>query len=60
MQAPFLSGISLSLNFNEEHLGHKICAQGMVVFQALEQTSEGRITVPKPLQCPEPVRRKKR
>lgn len=21
----------------EEHLGHKVCAQGMVVFQALEQ-----------------------
>lgn len=37
MQDPLLSDIYLFLNFNGEHLGHKVCAQGMVVFQALEQ-----------------------
>lgn len=37
MQAPLLSGIYLFLNFNGEHLGHKVCAHRMVVFQALEQ-----------------------
>lgn len=49
MQAPFLSGTCLLLTFNGEHLGHRVCAQGMMVFQALEQISDGRTTMLKPL-----------
>lgn len=48
MKAPFLSGIYLFLNFNGEHLGHKVFAQGMVVFQSLQQKWR-RTTVLKPL-----------